>query len=74
MIHSHNTGTKDDIQVHSSNILLGQKCLQYKIGILWNSLPSYVKLFMSVSTFKHKLKSYLLSERYSSNSFFNLST
>jgi hypothetical protein len=40
-IHCHNARTKDDIYVHSSNFSIGQKCLQYKIGILWNSLPSY---------------------------------
>ena len=66
-IHCHNTRTKDDIHLQSSNLSIGQKCLRYKIGILWNSLPSYLKLYMSVGAIKHKLKTYLLSQEKWSN-------
>jgi hypothetical protein len=63
MVHCHNTRIKDDIHVQSSSLSVGQKCLRYKIGTLWNSLPKYLKLYMSVETFKFKLKSYLLLDK-----------
>jgi hypothetical protein len=63
MVHCHNTRTKEDIHVQSTSLSVGQKCLRYKIGTLWNSLPKYLKLYMSVETFKRKLKSYLLLDK-----------
>ena len=54
---------KDDIHVQASNFSIGQKCLHEKTDTLWKSLPAYLKLYMSVLTFKYQLNNYLLSEK-----------
>jgi hypothetical protein len=52
---------KDDIHMYHSNLNFGGKCVATKAGYLWNTLPDYLKIKMSVKLFKHKLWCYLIS-------------
>ena len=57
--HCYNTRAKDDIHIIQCQSLVGQKCLRYKLRIMWNSLPVHLKLCMSVFLFNSQLKRYL---------------
>lgn len=60
-IHNYNTRFKENVYLPCSNLLFGDKCLKKKAGVEWNLLPSQLKCFMSVTTFKYKVHNYLMS-------------
>jgi hypothetical protein len=60
-VHIHNTRCKENIHLPCFQLSFGEKCLKTKAGVEWNLLPPHLKGFISISTFKHKIRNYLMS-------------
>ena len=54
------------------NTCSGQKKLSYKTSIVWNSLPTELKLTNSLNNFKHKLKDHFFKKLRNMNKIFLL--
>ena len=54
-VHAYLTRSHSDIHIYRANTSFGQRSVSYKAGILWNSLPSGLKLIHSSLQFKSTL-------------------
>jgi len=59
LIHGYSTRKENMLHLHSISSAYGRRAIQFKGGILWNSIPSSLQSQMSVRTFKIKIKLYL---------------
>ena len=59
-VHHYNTRRDTHLHVPVGNTTFGQRCTAYRGGKLWNSLPEYLKINMSLAVFKKKMFKYLL--------------
>ena len=60
-IHGYSTRKENMLHLHSISSTYGRRAIQFKGGILWNSIPFSLQSQMSLRTFKIKIKQYLLS-------------
>ena len=61
LIHGHSTRKENMLHLHSISSTYGHRAIQFKGGILWNSIPYSLQSQMSLRTFKIKIKQYLSS-------------
>ena len=59
-IHHYDTRIKSNFFVTSIHTTFGKRALTYKGPALWNNLPHDLKMLQFTSTFKSKLKNYLI--------------
>ena len=59
-IHQHDTRQKDNFHQYTVESETGKRAVKYKGTKLWNSLPDDIKNTLSPTSFKYKLKNYLL--------------
>ena len=60
-VHTHNTRCSDNYRINErARMRIVQRSYMHKGILLWNALDSFVKDYYSISTFKKKIKSYLL--------------
>ena len=60
LIHQHDTRQRDDFHAYTIQSEIGKRAIKYKGSKLWNNLPTELKKLSSLSSFKQKLKIYLL--------------
>ena len=65
-VHSHSTRHNQEIHVPQCRTTLFQNTFRYKGAIIWNHVSKSIPYDCNLSTFKHKLKTFLL-DRYSSD-------
>ena len=61
LIHGYSTRKENMLHLHSISSTYGRRAIQFKGGILWNSIPFSLQSQMSLRTFKIKIKQYLSS-------------
>ena len=65
-VHNYNTrassSSSTDLHVLGPRSTYGQRCIRYKGSMLWNRLPSRLKLPLSIPVFKRKIKKYRSSQ------------
>lgn len=61
LIHEYSTRNQNMLHLYSISSTYGRRAIQFKGGILWNSLPSSLQSQMSLRSFKIKIKQYLSS-------------
>ena len=59
-IHQHDTRQKDNFHQYTVKSETGKRAVKYRGTKLWNSLPDDIKNTLSPTSFKYKLKNYLL--------------
>ena len=60
-VHTHNTRCSDNYRINErARLRIIQRSYMHKGILLWNSLDSCVKDYYSISTFKKKIRFYLL--------------
>ena len=65
-VHSHSTRHNQEIHVPQCRTTLFQNTFRYKGAIIWNHVSKSIPYDCNLSTFKHKLRTFLL-DRYSSD-------
>ena len=60
-VHNYNTRIKSHIRVKYGRTNFSHTVLIYKGPILWNRLPHEIRESVSLNSFKHKLKHFLLT-------------
>jgi len=61
-VHDYNTRASTDLHVLGPRSSFGQRCIRYKVSMLWNRLPARLKLPSSIPVFKRKIIKYLSSQ------------
>jgi hypothetical protein len=60
-VHGYATRQKDELHLNSVRTGLGHRSAKFQGSLLWNRLPHELQQPMSISTFKKKIKCYLIS-------------
>jgi len=60
LIHHYNTRKKDDFHTYGVQSEIGKRAIKFKGGKLWNNLPADIKALQSSSSFKHRLRYYII--------------
>ena len=63
-VHDHNTRQRGFLYGRTSRTTTTNKSFFFKIPVLFNALPNYVKQASSVSSFKTKCRNYLMSTQF----------
>ena len=60
-VHRHHTRNFSNLHIFSSSSNIGKKCTTFCGSVLWNALPVDLKSYLSVYTFRKKVKEFLAS-------------
>ena len=61
-IHYYNTRGKSNLHRTHIQTAVGKRALTFKGSALWNKLPEHLKIIQSTSSFKNRIKDYLIKQ------------
>ena len=61
-IHYYNTRGKSNLHRTHIQTAVGKRALTFKGSALWNKLPEHLKTIQSTSSFKNRIKDYLIKQ------------